>query len=238
MRIQINLKPGQKRKRAKSAPLAGLKERLQGAASAVKEPLLVGAVAAWVAVLGYVGWQWTSTGSALTEGGEGLARVQLEHKRFKKFLADKQTQEAARDSLVKQIAVIRAVDGDRYVWGHVLDEVAKALPEYTWLTEVGGKSGPDPAAMSAPLKKGEKRDSGAVPQVVQLSMAGRTIDIQAYTKFLRQLEASPWIQNVTPVSAQTVVERERAVTAFTVTARYRVADSAYIQTTPLTQSVR
>jgi len=67
---------------------------------------------------------------------------------------------------------------------------------------------------------------------------GRTVDIQAYTRFLRNLEASPWITDVTPVSAQTVVEQERAVTAFTIRARYKQADSAYVRTVPLSQSVR
>ena len=69
-------------------------------------------------------------------------------------------------------------------------------------------------------------------------MNGRTVDIQAYTRFLRQLEASPWITDVTPVSAQTVVEKERPVTAFTIRATYSQADSAYIRTVPLSQSVR
>jgi hypothetical protein len=67
---------------------------------------------------------------------------------------------------------------------------------------------------------------------------GRTIDIQAYTRFLRQLEASPWIENVVPVSAQTVVEKDRPVTAFSIRANYTQADSAYIRTAPFSQSVR
>jgi Tfp pilus assembly protein PilN len=73
---------------------------------------------------------------------------------------------------------------------------------------------------------------------VPFTINGRTVDIQAYTKFLRQLEASPWITDVTPVSAQTVVEKERPVTAFSIKATFRDADSAYIRTVPLSQSVR
>ena len=42
---------------------------------------------------------------------------------------------------------------------------------------------------------------------MQFQINGRTVDIQAYTRFLRQLEASPWITDVQPVSAQTVVRR-------------------------------
>jgi Tfp pilus assembly protein PilN len=76
------------------------------------------------------------------------------------------------------------------------------------------------------------------PPPVQFELNGRTVDIQAYTRFLRQLEASPWIVDVTPVSAQTVVEKDRPVTAFTIRATYRQADSAYIKTVPLSQSVR
>ena len=76
------------------------------------------------------------------------------------------------------------------------------------------------------------------PPPLQFEVNGRTVDIQAYTRFLRQLEASPWIADVTPVSAQTVVEKERPVTAFTIRATYRQADSAYIRTVPLSQSVR
>jgi hypothetical protein len=40
------------------------------------------------------------------------------------------------------------------------------------------------------------------------------MDLQAFTRFLRQLEASPWVTDVVPISAQTVIEKERPVTAF------------------------
>ena len=145
-----------------------------------------------------------------------------------------------RDSLVAQIGVIRSVDGDRYVWSHLLDEVTKALPAYTWLTDLGADVAATPGAAPAPAPAAAKADSGAAPAKtpVAFSIIGRTVDIQAYTRFLRQLEASPWITDVTPVSAQTVVEKERPVTAFSIRATYREADSAYIRTVPLSQSVR
>ena len=88
-----------------------------------------------------------------------------------------------------------------------------------------------------PPARTPRRRARLAPAVV-FEVNGRTVDIQAYTRFLRQLEASPWITDVTPVSAQTVVEKERPVTAFTIRATYRQADSAYIRTVPLSQSVR
>jgi hypothetical protein len=139
------------------------------------------------------------------------------------------------------------------VWPHLLDEVTKALPAYTWLVDMGfaAPAGPPPAAAQpanakagakANAKANAKQDTTAAVPFVSPSVAfnvnGRTVDIQAYTRFLRQLEASPWITDVTPVSAQTVVEKERPVTAFTIRGTYRQADSAYIRTVPLSESVR
>ena len=57
-----------------------------------------------------------------------------------------------------------------------------------------------------------------VAPVMRLQINGRTVDVQAFTRFLRQLEASPWISDVQPISAQTVVQDERPVTAFSIRA--------------------
>src|SRR5688572_31495015 len=93
-------------------------------------------------------------------------------------------------------------------------------------------------ATAAPADSATADSAAAVVPALQFNVNGRTVDIQAYTRFLRQLEASPWITDVTPVSAQTVVEKERPVTAFTIRATYGQADSAYVRTVPLSESVR
>ena len=74
-----------------------------------------------------------------------LEQARAENRRFKAFLADKRHQEKIRDSLLAQITVIRSVDGDRYIWPHLLDEVTKALPAYTWLVDLGAGRCPRPA---------------------------------------------------------------------------------------------
>jgi Tfp pilus assembly protein PilN len=239
--ITVNLRPDLKRKRARS-PLQGISESVRGLSAKVKDPLLLVAVVAWVGSLGWLGFVVMNTGRQLATLEPQLEQTRAEHRRFKAFLNEKRHQEAIRDSLVAQIGVIRSVDGDRYVWSHLLDEVTKALPAYTWLTDLGADVAATPGAAPAPAPTpaAAKADSGAVPAKtpVAFSINGRTVDIQAYTRFLRQLEASPWITDVTPVSAQTVVEKERPVTAFSIRATYREADSAYIRTVPLSQSVR
>jgi Tfp pilus assembly protein PilN len=231
MMISVNLKPGLKRKGGGNR-LQGVSERAKAVLSKVKDPLLVGVVASWLAVSVWLFGVWKKQSLELSDWRPRLEQARTENTRFKAFIQQKKKQELIRDSLLAQIGVIRDVDRDRYVWPHVLDEVAQALPAYTWLTELVAQAPAVP----------QVSDSAASDSVRQLPPAfriqGRTVDIQAYTKFLRQLEASPWVVDVVPVSVSTVVEHERPVTAFTIRANFKTADSAYIRTVPLSQSVR
>jgi Tfp pilus assembly protein PilN len=238
--ININLRPGKRRKSA-GAPFnfKGVLDVFRDFSTRVKDPLLLGAVGGWVCVLGFLGFVYLNNVRQLYSLEPRLEQARSENRRFKTFLADKRRQERIRDSLLAQITVIRNVDGDRYIWPHLLDEVTKALPAYTWLVDMG-PSAPAPTAPAPPPPAGTAAPADTATPVPELvfNLNGRTIDIQAYTRFLRQLEASPWIHNVTPVSAQTVVEHERPVTAFSIRATYHPADSAYIRTAPFSQWVR
>ena len=65
------------------------------------------------------------------------------------------------------------------------------------------------------------------------------MDIEAFTSFLRQLTASPWLIEVNPTNTTTQIEADRPVTAFNLVARYRPPlDPRFVHTVPLTQSVR
>jgi Tfp pilus assembly protein PilN len=243
--ITVNLRPDLKRKRARKSFAISL-DGVRGLGSKIKDPLLLVAVLSWAGVLGWLGFVFVGTARDLNALTPQLEQSRAENKRFKAFLVEKRRQETVRDSLIAQIATIRSVDSDRYVWPHLLDEVTRALPPYTWLVDMGparvaattAPAPSAPAAASAGTKAAVDTTGPKAPPPVQFEVNGRTVDIQAYTRFLRQLEASPWITDVMPVSAQTVVEKERPVTAFTIRATFRMADSAYIKTVPLSQSVR
>ncbi|HLB53675.1 MAG TPA: PilN domain-containing protein [Gemmatimonadales bacterium] len=217
--ITINLKPGAKRTKAGPGfadALAGLKTL----PSRIKDPWPMAAVVTWVAVAGFLGWVWI--GSAVTMGRleSELAAKRAEHRRNRVALAEKRRAEAARDSVVTQIATIRLVDGDRYVWPHILDEVARTLPPYTWLTDL--------QPTGAPVSL----DTAAVaPAPVAVQIMGRTMDIGAFTRFMRQLEDSPWLNEVTVISTGTEIDHGRAVTVFTLKA-------SYVRAKPETRPVR
>jgi Tfp pilus assembly protein PilN len=238
--ITVNLRPGQKRKRAGNNPFKGMLDGFRDLGTKVKDPLLLAAMAGWLCVLAWLGVVYLNTVRQLYTLEPRLEQARSENRRFKTFLADKRRQEKIRDSLLAQITVIRNVDGDRYIWPHLLDEVTKALPAYTWLVDMGPTAATPVNAAPVPKTRADSvADSLAkVAPALTFQLNGRTIDIQAYTRFLRQLEASPWIENVTPVSAQTIVEKERPVTAFSIRATFSRADSAYIRTAPFSQSVR
>ncbi len=233
--IEINLRPGQKRARGGS-PFAGLQAQLSGLRERMRDPLPLVAVGVVALVVLWLSWSWFKTGSDLGALEPQLEQARQENQRFRNFVAQKKKVELIRDSLVAQIQVLQQVDGERYVWPHVMDEVTRALPPYTWLVDLGA-AGPAPVPV-VPGSPGDTMPADAPPPVMRLQINGRTVDVQAFTRFLRQLEASPWISDVQPISAQTVVQDDRPVTAFSIRAAFRKADSAYIRTVPLSQSVR
>jgi Tfp pilus assembly protein PilN len=240
--IEINLLPGKKKKAAAGGG-GGFKLALpdfQGLLASVKNPWLLTASAASVIVVGGGLLLFITQSTRLKVLESRLDGVRAEKRRFDAVIAQKRQSEKIRDSLVSQINIIRGIDADRYIWPHVLDQITKALPPYTWLTGVsasgGGTSAPGTAG-AAPLTPGGSADSTGAP-VVRIWITGSTVDIQAYTTFLRQLAASPWLTDVSPATSSTVIEADRPVTAFNVSVRYRVADSVYIRTQPVSQAVR
>jgi len=236
--IEINLLPG-KKKATKGAGMKLSMPDFKGLIAQVKDPWLIGAIGAWVLVGGGGALLFITDRARLAAAETRLETDRTEARRWEIVIAQKRQAQKVRDSLLYQINVIRQIDADRYIWPHVLDQATKALPPYTWITQMRTAS-----AIVAPgagqVNNGPvtvDRDSSGAP-LVAVAIEGRTVDIQAYTTFLRQLAASPWFTDVTPASSQTVIEADRPVTSFSVTVHYRIADSVYIRTIPLVQSVR
>lgn len=211
--ITINLKPGHKRASSGSA-LAGVGAQLKGLGQKIKDPYRLGALALGLAWLGYVGISQMAVTTEIADLEPKLEQSRAENQRFRAFLGEKRRLESVRDSIQAQIETIRTVDGDRYVWPRILDEVARAVPPYTWLTDVQTLAVTPPPVTDTTQK---------VPEVppVMVTINGRTVDIQGYTRLLRQLEDSPYLQDVTAISANTVLDQNRAVTAFVLKATFQ-----------------
>src|SRR5712692_8564292 len=166
--LDINLLPGKKR----AAPGAGFKLRLPdfGALLAsVKNPWLIAALGAWVVFLGSAAAVFIWQASNLAVLNSRLESVQADKKRFDVVIAQKRQSEKIRDSLIAEINIIRGIDSDRYTWPHILDQVTKALPPYTWMNGVSSQAqmaGQPGAPPGAPGGAPPPPDSSGVPQVV------------------------------------------------------------------------
>ncbi len=230
--ITINLKPGARRQAAKGDAMAAWRERLQGVGQRVKQPALLVAGVAWVAVIVVIGGLLLHTRSQLNGLQPQLQRDRDEYSRYQVFVQQKHHEEKVRDSILAQIGTISSVDQDRYVWSHILDEVAGAVPDYTWLTNIS-------AAVPATQNNGltVTTSDSTMPQPVSVLITGETNDLENFTAFLRRLGDSPWLANVLPVKTETIIDKgNRPMTSFTVQATFARADSSRIQTVPIIES--
>jgi Tfp pilus assembly protein PilN len=182
-----------------------------------------------------MGFLYTMETRKLAAAEQDVARVEADARRFQALINQKRREEKLRDSLVAELDAIRAIDADRYVWPHILEEISKALPDYTWLESVAVQ----PAAPSGGGAGGSSAESDSTARrQIQVIIDGRTGDMAGYTRFLRQLSDSPWLSNVVAGPTRTVVENDKPVLTFTVTVTFRQADSAFIRTAPILESVR
>ncbi len=180
---------------------------------------------------------------------------------FSAVLNAKARAEATRDSLYQQIAIIKSIDDSRYLWSHLMYEISNALPQYTWLTSISQTSAPRSVAMAdtskkaaaapadtaaanklSPRERTAERDRAkkarsdsllTAAKEVKFKLVGHTVDIQALTRFMKSLEASPFIQNVQLSRSDLVQAEGKEVTEFTLEAETQSPPPFAIKTVPL-----
>ncbi len=229
--IEINLLPGARKKKSSSSSASLNVGAVFGdLASKLKDPWLA------IAIVGVVIGVAASGAMYVLQGREAAAleeqqRVAVQDStRYAAVLAQRSAAESQRDSILRQIAVISAIDGDRFIWPHVMDEISRALPTYTWLRSVSQTSS------SAPISP-EAAAAGNAPRL-GLRLIAYTVDIQAVTIFMKNLEASPFLENVTLGVSEQAVTDEKEVTQFTLDMQYSKPDGSAIRTVPLSIAVR
>lgn len=180
---------------------------------------------------------------------------------YSAVLTTKARAEATRDSLYQQIAIIKSIDDSRYLWSHLMYEISNALPQYTWLVELTQTSAPKSVAIAdtvvkkggnaadtagngakSPRQRQLERDRAkraradslfADAKQVKFRIVGRTVDIQALTRFMKSLEASPFIQNVQLTRSDLVQAEGKEVTEFLLEAETQPPPPFVIKTVPL-----
>jgi Tfp pilus assembly protein PilN len=245
--IEINLLPGGRKSKRRGTG-TDFRAVLAGGAARVRDPFLVAALLCLVAGGGAIAWMFTSQRAEASELAERIEQAQRDSTRFAAVIGERHHAEAQRDSVKRTLALIRTIDDDRYVWAHVLDEVSRSLPPYTWLKSVSQLVPAQPAvAQAAPRPAGKDAkddkskpdaDSLDAPAPTRVRIVGHTVDIQALTRFMKELELSPFVQNVQLARSELVVAEGKEVTEFTLDAEYQRPDASAVRTVAVTLPVR
>jgi Tfp pilus assembly protein PilN len=218
--IDINLLPGAKKKRGGKGGGFQLPD-LKSLVASVKNPWLIACVVGWVLFAGAIALFYLPRQAKLRALEPQLAAAQREARRLEAVLRTKAEAEAKRDSLLAQINVIRDIDRERYIWPHILDAVTQALPPYTWLDQLTVQAGA----------------SDTSTRGVAFQLSGKSADIQAVTRFVRNLEESPFLQNATAVSTAVVREEEHDVFTYVINVGYQEPDTTLLTLQPLAASL-
>jgi Tfp pilus assembly protein PilN len=250
--IEINLLPGARKAKRGGSAKFDFGAVLSNVSARIRDPYMIGAVASVVAALVAIGGLYLYQSRRVAALTVREAAAVQDSTRYSAVIAQRNAAETERDSVLRQINVIKAIDGSRYVWPHILDEVSRALPPYVWVKQLNQTSavsnlspeleaGLGPADKKGKSKLAASADSAAVAAGgLSFRLIGQTVDIQAMTRFVRQLEASPWIEQVQLAKTDMVTLQpgNMAATEFTIDMKLQKADSAVIHRVPLKIMVR
>jgi Tfp pilus assembly protein PilN len=247
--IEINLLPGSGKKAKKSsggatfnfgATLASLRGK-------VRDPYLLGAIGSSVVAVLATAILYTTQTAREARLGDELEKAVQDSTRYATVLRERETVEAKRDTVLRALNMIRAIDDDRYIWPHVMDEVSNALPPFTWLVTLGFTGGGQATtpirtvvATGSDAATSHKRKVATeiVKDTVRVRLVGNTVDIQALTRFMKQLETSPFLENVQLISSQRASDNGKEVTQFQLDMRYTRPGVDDVRRVPLAVSVR
>ena len=174
--IEVNLLPGGKKGSSGgfSFSLPKLGSLFQGGGAGLPDPYIMFFAAAAIVGVGYMGWAFLGVRSERSTLDDSLAEQLVDSIRFADIILEATQLRARGDSIARRVAIIQDIDAGRFVWAHLLDEVAAAVPDFLWLREVTYQS-------DSPL---------------QVRLAGRAGSIFAVTRFTRRLEASRFLNTV------------------------------------------
>jgi Tfp pilus assembly protein PilN len=255
--IEINLLPGTKKKSRRgggggsaasslSMPKFDFAAWIESMRERIREPWLIGAVVVSAIAVAGIGFLYVRQAARESTLEQALQKAVQDSTRFASVLKEREMAEAKRDTVLRSLNLIRAIDDDRFVWPHVMDEVSRALPPYTWIVSLGftgaGQGQQAVTTVAAAAAEPGKRRKGvqtAIPRdTVRVRVVGNTVDIQALTRFMTQLEASPFLAQVQLAKSERAMDNGKDVTQFQLDMLYSRPDAATVRRVPLAVSVR
>jgi hypothetical protein len=196
--IEVNLLPGGKKGTSSGGLFKGLSGAFKGrggggsgggrggGGSSAADPYMAFFAVAMSVTIGYVAWAYLGVTGDREELEVSVEEARVDSVRFADLIERTNLLSARNDSIAQRVSIIQEIDAGRYVWPHVLDEVAAAVPDYTWIREILYAGG-DP---------------------IQVRVNGRAGSIYAITNFMRRLESSRFLRAVQMDRAEQVPSEE------------------------------
>lgn len=157
---------------------------------------------------------WTQRSESVTLE-ERLAAATADQERLAELREVSDSLTARRQEIRDRVALVEQLDRNRFVWPHMMDEVSRALPRLAWLTTV--------------------RRVSPLPDVgVQLQ--GVAANPLAITEFVRNLEASEYIDDVRLLGSQKQGldgGGDLSAQAFTLTVRFTQPAGGELRSEPI-----
>jgi hypothetical protein len=225
--IEVNLLPRSGRSKRKKAqrparPGPGFKlpkfPRLGGDLSGIPGGRWGAAAAVLSALsLASIGFLYTQVAGEAEELQVRLQAARSDSIQYADVIQRAERLQAQRDSVAQRVAVLQDIDEARYVWPHILDEVGRALPAYTWLTSL--------------------QQIAAVPKPL-VRIRGRAATYLALTGFMENLEDSPYLGAVRLVGSDPILVpgpggAQRRVYDYTLEVRYEDPPAELVERVPL-----
>lgn len=219
--IEVNLLPGGKKRRPAKGGGGGngllSKLSIPNLGELLSDSYTIVAAVLVIGVLVTLGWWYTGLSSRQADVRVELADALQDSTNYADLIERNATLAARRDSIAQKVGIIQEIDALRYVWPHLLDELARALPDFTWLTQVIQVS---------------------VGGTVEFQVRGRAGNNRALTTFMTQLQESPFIRRVQLVQTEQVVEPTgEVVYAFQLDCIYSAPPLDLVETIPLFQDL-
>ena len=246
--IEINLLPGARRKaRGRGASKVDVGAAMAAIRERVREPWLIGSVAVTAIAIAVVAVLYLQQSRQAAQIGDALDKAVQDSTRYSSVLREREKAEAKRDTVLRSLNLIRAIDDDRFIWPQFIAEVSRSLPPYTWILSLGysgaGQAQTPVQSLAVPADTGAKKKKKALATVVlhdtvRVRVVGNTVDIQALTRFIKQLEASPFLEQVQLAKSERANDNGKEVVQFQLDMLYTRPDPSIVKRVPLAVSVK
>ncbi|HUF68308.1 MAG TPA: PilN domain-containing protein [Longimicrobiales bacterium] len=216
--IKINLLPSATKRSQRRLPsLSGLRPK-GGIGMPSVDRWVLFLVIAWMVGPLLTAWLFFGARNQISDLDIAIESARMDSARYAEMRAANAILLARQDSIAQKLEIIQEIDAGRYAWVHVMDEISRALPSYTWLVNVTSK--PVTSALETP----------------RFTIEGRAGSTFALTEFMQELEASPFLRTINLMSTNQIREGEALIYAFVLEGEFQTPSPDLIQTVPIFQA--